>query len=266
MLHVDRVCPMWLLSAVTHHEEGSSVVVLLEELVFAFGGFVGDHFAAVAQLGSALLLRQAVESLNFSLLPLHAEDRHHSLPSATTLCLLKGTKHLIPSYSHLLTVLWPLCPSWCVSALGLSKLHILPPRSLRPCPKRRERPAYVGSPQTPSLPPPPRSWGCSAVAPPPASWPRPPALFASAPLLHAPPQWFCPFCGAETDVKHPELKVSLTDDVLVLINVQRSSLKYSSSLQSYRRITPNNALLIRCWRYLISYKCFTTNVLCYLVI
>lgn len=26
----------------THHEEGSSVVVLLEELVFAFAGFVGD--------------------------------------------------------------------------------------------------------------------------------------------------------------------------------------------------------------------------------
>lgn len=68
------------------------MVVLLEELVFAFGGFVGDHFAAVAQLGSALLLRQAVESLYFSLLPLHAEDRHHSLPSATTsLCSLKGT-------------------------------------------------------------------------------------------------------------------------------------------------------------------------------
>lgn len=88
------------------------MVVLLEELVFAFGGFVGDHFAAVAQLGSALLLRQAVESLYFSLLPLHAEDRHHSLPSATTsLCSLKGTTYLIPSRSHLLTVLWPLCPS-----------------------------------------------------------------------------------------------------------------------------------------------------------
>ncbi len=61
------------------------MVVLLEELVFAFGGFVGDDFAAVAELRPALLLCQVVESLNFSLLSLHAEDKHHSLPfSATT--------------------------------------------------------------------------------------------------------------------------------------------------------------------------------------
>lgn len=53
------------------HEEGSSVVILLEELVFAFAGFVGDEFAVVAELGPALLLRQVVESVDFSLLLLH---------------------------------------------------------------------------------------------------------------------------------------------------------------------------------------------------
>lgn len=80
----------------TYHEEGSSVVVLLEELVFAFAGFVGDDFAAVTELSPALLLRQTVESLNFSLLSLHAEDKHHSLPSSTTArCLLERTKHVI---------------------------------------------------------------------------------------------------------------------------------------------------------------------------
>lgn len=63
---------------VTHHEEGSSVVVLLEELVFAFGGFVGDDLAVVAELGSALLLSQAVESLDFRLLLLEAENKQHS--------------------------------------------------------------------------------------------------------------------------------------------------------------------------------------------
>lgn len=53
------------------------MVVLLEELVFAFGGFVGDDFAAVAELSPALLFCQVVESLNFRLLPLHAEEEHH---------------------------------------------------------------------------------------------------------------------------------------------------------------------------------------------
>lgn len=77
-------------SVVTHHEEGSSVVVLLEELVFAFGGFVGDDFAAVAELSPALLLRQVVESLNLSLLLLHAEDKHHSLPLTTTGLLISN--------------------------------------------------------------------------------------------------------------------------------------------------------------------------------
>lgn len=66
-------------SAVTYHEESSSVVVLLEELVFALGGFVGDLSSTVTELGPALLLRQAVESVDFSLLLLHAEDKHHSL-------------------------------------------------------------------------------------------------------------------------------------------------------------------------------------------
>lgn len=66
------------------------MVVLLEELVFAFGGFVGDDFAAVAELSPALLLCQVVESLNFSLLPLHAEDKHHSLPSSATTTVLEG--------------------------------------------------------------------------------------------------------------------------------------------------------------------------------
>lgn len=50
------------------------MVVLLEELVFAFAGFVGDLFPAVAELSPALLLCQVVESLDFSLLLLHAED------------------------------------------------------------------------------------------------------------------------------------------------------------------------------------------------
>lgn len=63
----------------THHEEGSSVVVFLEELVFAFAGFVGDELTAVAELGPALLLRHVVESLNFRLLLLQAEDKHRSL-------------------------------------------------------------------------------------------------------------------------------------------------------------------------------------------
>lgn len=54
------------------------MVVLLEELVFAFGGFVGDDLAVVAELGSALLLSQAVESLDFRLLLLEAENKQHS--------------------------------------------------------------------------------------------------------------------------------------------------------------------------------------------
>lgn len=54
------------------------MVVLLEELVFAFGGFVGDDLAVVAQLGPALLLSQAVESLDFRLLLLEAENKQHS--------------------------------------------------------------------------------------------------------------------------------------------------------------------------------------------
>lgn len=61
----------------THHEEGSSVVVLLQELVFALGCLVGDDLATVAQLGPPLLLRQVVESVDLDLLPLHAEDRQH---------------------------------------------------------------------------------------------------------------------------------------------------------------------------------------------
>lgn len=76
----------------TDHEEGSSVVVLLEELVFSFGGFVGDDFAAVAELSPALLLRHVMESLNFSLLPLHAEDKHHSLPPSATTTAQKSYK------------------------------------------------------------------------------------------------------------------------------------------------------------------------------
>ena len=47
-----------------HHKEGSSVVVLLQELVFAFRGFVGDDFTVVAKLSPALFLCEAVESLN----------------------------------------------------------------------------------------------------------------------------------------------------------------------------------------------------------
>lgn len=61
----------------THHEKGSSVVVLLQELVFALGRLVGDDLATVAQLCPPLLLRQVVESVDLGLLPLHAEDRQH---------------------------------------------------------------------------------------------------------------------------------------------------------------------------------------------
>lgn len=75
-----------MLSAVTYHEESSSVVVLLEELVFAFAGFVGDKFAVVAELGPALLFRHVVESINFRLLLLQAEDEHHSLTEGYCIC------------------------------------------------------------------------------------------------------------------------------------------------------------------------------------
>lgn len=57
------------------------MIILLEELVFAFAGFVGDEFSAVTELGPALLLRQVMESVDFSLLLLHAADKHQSLPS-----------------------------------------------------------------------------------------------------------------------------------------------------------------------------------------
>lgn len=56
----------------THHEEGSSVVVLLEELVFALWGLVCDLFSIIPQLGPALLLGEAVEPLNLRLLFLHS--------------------------------------------------------------------------------------------------------------------------------------------------------------------------------------------------
>lgn len=51
------------------------MVVLLEELVFAFAGFVGDLFTAVSELSPTLLLCHVMESLDFSLLLLHARDR-----------------------------------------------------------------------------------------------------------------------------------------------------------------------------------------------
>lgn len=63
----------------THHEEGSSVVILLEELVFAFGAFVGDDFAAVPKLSPALFVCHVVEFINFSLLPLHPGGTPHLL-------------------------------------------------------------------------------------------------------------------------------------------------------------------------------------------
>lgn len=47
------------------------MVILLEELVFSFGAFIGDNFAIVAQLSPTFLVRHVVEFLNFSLLPLH---------------------------------------------------------------------------------------------------------------------------------------------------------------------------------------------------
>lgn len=40
------------------------MVVLLQELVFALGCFVGDDFPADAEFGSALLLCEIVESLD----------------------------------------------------------------------------------------------------------------------------------------------------------------------------------------------------------
>lgn len=40
--------PRMLKCVATHHEKGSSVVVLLQELVFALAGLVGDGFAVVA--------------------------------------------------------------------------------------------------------------------------------------------------------------------------------------------------------------------------
>lgn len=52
------------------------MIILLEELVFAFAGFVGDDFAVVADLSSALLLRHVVVSLDFRLLLLQAENEH----------------------------------------------------------------------------------------------------------------------------------------------------------------------------------------------
>lgn len=61
------------------------MVVLLKELVFALGGFVGDEFAVIAELSPPLLLRQIVESFNFRLLPLHAADKQNSLISSPAL-------------------------------------------------------------------------------------------------------------------------------------------------------------------------------------
>ena len=87
-LQLVRSDPSWIL---THHEEGSSVIILLEKLVFSFRRFVSDEFAAVAQLGSALLLCQVVESLDFSLLLLHAEDKHTHQHSVTTETLSSST-------------------------------------------------------------------------------------------------------------------------------------------------------------------------------
>lgn len=60
-----------LAGGATHHEEGPSVVILLEELVFSFGAFIGDNFAIVAQLSPTFLVCHVVELLNFSLLSLH---------------------------------------------------------------------------------------------------------------------------------------------------------------------------------------------------
>lgn len=50
----------------THHEEGSSVVVLLQELVLALGCFVGDDFSIDAELSSTLLFSEIAESVDVS--------------------------------------------------------------------------------------------------------------------------------------------------------------------------------------------------------
>lgn len=80
-----------MMKCCTHHEESSSVVVLLKELVFAFAGFVGDDFAIIAELSSAFLLCQVVESFDFSLLPLHPAKKHHSLLPQPPLCVQEVT-------------------------------------------------------------------------------------------------------------------------------------------------------------------------------
>ena len=54
------------------------MVILLQELVFALGRLVGDDFAAVTQLCSALLLCEVVEPLDLRLVLLHARNKREN--------------------------------------------------------------------------------------------------------------------------------------------------------------------------------------------
>lgn len=88
------------------------MVVLLEELVFAFAGLVGDDLPAVAELSSALLLRQAVEPVDFSLLLLEAEGTQQ-LPLQQQQLRSRSFHHetiFRDSDGCSLTLLGPLCP------------------------------------------------------------------------------------------------------------------------------------------------------------
>ena len=53
--------------APTYQEEGAAVVVLLQELVFALDGFVGDLFRIVAQFLASFFFRHVAQSFNLLL-------------------------------------------------------------------------------------------------------------------------------------------------------------------------------------------------------
>ena len=57
----------------TYQKESSTMVVLLQELVFAFDGLVGDVFGVVSELCSPLIFCHVMDSIHIELLPRQPE-------------------------------------------------------------------------------------------------------------------------------------------------------------------------------------------------